>query len=394
MSTDEPIDESTDEPDESTDEPDEAEQTDAPLLSLEDVEVHYDTGGVVQSYLSEQTVKAVDGVDLQLEKNDMVILVGESGSGKTTLGKTAVGLERPTAGSIEFRGQDIWEAKDDPQGADIEFSEIRRSMQIIHQDPANALNSSRRVKAILADPLKKWRTELGPQEREETIYRYLEFVDMMPPDDYAERFPHQLSGGEKQRVALGRALLMNPEIILADEAISALDVSLRVEMMDLILDLQETFNTSYVFISHDLANARYLAKRAGGKIAIMYMGEIVEMGPPDEILKNPSHPYTKVLRWSTPTIDPDVAKRRIDEQPPVRRIDVPDPENPPSGCKFHTRCPEAREACTRESPELYDADGRTEASCFRVLGQHEYWQSAELEDEDDDFADTQIGQAD
>ncbi len=380
--------------DESIGEPDEDAQTDEPLLSLEDVEVHYKTGSIIQSYLSDQTVKAVDGIDLELEENDMVVLVGESGCGKTTLGKTAVGLERPTGGNVSFRGQDIWEAKRDPQGSDIEFSEIRRSMQIIHQDPANALNSSRRVKALLADPLKKWRTELGPQERQETIYRFLEFVDMMPPDDYAERYPHQLSGGEKQRVALGRALLMNPDVILADEAISALDVSLRVEMMDLILDLQKTFNTSYLFISHDLANARYLAKRAGGRIAIMYMGEIVEIGPPDEILKNPTHPYTKVLRWSTPTIDPDVAKARIDEQPPVRRIDVPDPENPPSGCKFHTRCPEARETCTTESPELYDADGGTEASCFRAVDTHHYWQSSELEDEDDDFADAQIGQAD
>mgnify|MGYP000548434466 CR=1 FL=1 len=363
---------------------------DAPLLEIEDLEVHFTPGGLIERALTDKKVRAVDGVDLTLEEKDIVVLVGESGCGKTTLGKAALGLQKPTGGTVKFRGQDIWEAKENPRQADIEFTDIRKAMQVIHQDPANALNSSRRVKAILADPLKKWRQELGPKEREDTIYRFLEFVDMMPPEDYADRYPHQLSGGEKQRVALGRALLMNPDVILADEAISALDVSLRVGMMDLILDLQETFETSYVFISHDLANARYLAKRAGGRIGIMYLGELVEIGPPDEILQNPSHPYTKVLRWSTPTVDPDIARKRINEEPPVRQVDVPDPEDPPSGCKFHTRCPEAREVCTREEPELYD-DGGTEASCFRAVADHEYWNSEELETPEDGFGSAEIG---
>ncbi|QLH83648.1 ABC transporter ATP-binding protein [Halosimplex pelagicum] len=380
MSTDEPTadDVTADDPavdDAATDAPD-----DEPILSLDDVNVHYTPGGVVKRALTDKKVRAVDGVSFDLYDNDIVVLVGESGCGKTTLGKTAIGLEKPTNGSISYRGQDIWDAKDNPRDADIEFTEIRRAMQIIHQDPANALNSSRRVKAILSDPLKKYRTELGPKEREDTIYRFLEFVDMMPPEDYAERYPHQLSGGEKQRIALGRALLMNPDVILADEAISALDVSLRVGMMDLILDLQETFDTSYIFISHDLANARYLAKRAGGRIAIMYLGEIVEIGPPEEILQNPTHPYTKVLKWSTPTVDPDLAKQRIQEDPPVREVDVPDPEDPPSGCKFHTRCPEAREVCTQEEPGMFDTAGESETACFRALETHEYWNSAELAD--------------
>ncbi|MFB6140720.1 MAG: ABC transporter ATP-binding protein [Halosimplex sp.] len=356
-----------------------------PILSVEDVNVHYKPGGIVTRALTDKKVRAVDGVSFDLYDNDIVVLVGESGCGKTTLGKTAIGLEKPTSGSVKYRGQDIWGAKENPRGADIEYTEIRRAMQIIHQDPANALNSSRRVKAILSDPLKKYRTELGPREREDTIYRYLEYVDMMPPEDYAERYPHQLSGGEKQRVALGRALLMNPDVILADEAISALDVSLRVGMMDLILDLQQTFDTSYVFISHDLANARYLAKRAGGRIAIMYLGEIVEIGPPEEILQNPQHPYTKVLRWSTPTVDPDLAKQRIQEEPPVREVDIPDPEDPPSGCKFHTRCPEAREVCTRDHPDLFETAGEADAACFRAVEDHEYWNSAELVGSDDEY---------
>ncbi|WP_338003102.1 ABC transporter ATP-binding protein [Natronoglomus mannanivorans] len=364
-----------------TDTPDEAGSE--PLLSIEDLEVHFDAGGLVRKLLSDTKVRAVDGVNLELEEKDIVVLVGESGCGKTTLGKSAVGLQKPTGGSVSYRGQDIWEAKDSPRSSDIDWAEIRRALQIIHQDPSTALNSSRRVEAILADPLKKWRTELSAEERKETIYRYLEYVDMVPAEDYANRYPHQLSGGEKQRIVLGRALLMNPDVILADEAISALDVSLRVEMMELILDLQETFDTSYLFISHDLANARYLAKRAGGRIAIMYLGEIVEIGSPDEILKNPTHPYTKVLRWSTPSIDPEIAAEEIETQPPIRRIDVPDPADPPSGCKFHTRCPEAREACTQMEPELYDAEGGTKANCFRAVSNHEYWSSPELEDEDE-----------
>ncbi len=299
------------------------------------------------------------------------------------MGKTAIGLQRQTEGIVRYRGQDIWEAKDDPAASDIEYEEIRRSLQIIHQDPANALNSSRRVRSLLADPLEKWRPELDARDRIETIYRYLEYVDMSPAQDYADRYPHQLSGGEKQRVVLGRALLMNPDLILADEAVSALDVSLRVEMMDLMLELQDLFNTSYLFISHDLANARYLAKQSGGRIAIMYLGEIVEIGSPDDVLQNPTHPYTKVLRWSTPPLDPEIAREAVQEQPPVRRIDIPDPEDPPAGCKFHTRCEQAREACREEEPELFDAPGGTEAACFRALENHEYWNSEELEGEEE-----------
>lgn len=353
-----------------------------PLLSIENVEVHFKPGGIIRSMLTDETIRAVDGVSFDIGANDVVALVGESGCGKTTLGKAAVGLQRPTGGRITYRGQDIWDAKDNSRNADIPFDEIRRSLQIIHQDPSTALNSSRRIRSLLGDPLKKWRTELGPEERRETIYRYLEYVGMTPVEDYADRYPHQLSGGEKQRITLGRSLLMNPDLILADEAVSALDVSLRVEMMDLMLDLQEMFDTSYLFISHDLANARYLAKRSGGRIAIMYLGDIVEIGTPDDILQNPTHPYTEVLRWSTPPIDPDAAKQAIEENPPIRRIDIPDPSDPPAGCKFHTRCPKATEACTNERPQPYETNNETIAACFRALDDHAYWDSKELEDEE------------
>lgn len=206
----------------------------------------------------------------------------------------------------------------------------------------------------------------------------LETVGMSLPDDYAGRYPHQLSGGETQRVALVHALLMNPHVILADEAISALDVSLRVDMMDLFLDLQDTFNTSYVFISHDLSNARYLAEMAGGRIAVMYLGQIVEIGPPEQIIHNPQHPYTKALRWATPDLNSDG-----DSDLPLRSVDIPDPVNPPSGCRFHTRCPKARETCKNENPELIGNGEAHQAACYRVDENHEYWDGEPISEAED-----------
>jgi peptide/nickel transport system ATP-binding protein len=172
---------------------------------------------------------------------------------------------------------------------------------------------------------------------------------------------------------------MNPDLILADEAVSALDVSLRVEMMDLMLELQDSFETSLLFISHDLANARYLTEKANGRIGVMYMGEIVEIGTPQEILYNPKHPYTKVMLWSTPILDPDLAREVLEEEPPVRSIDIPDALNPPSGCKFHTRCPQAREECTRSNPELRPTDDGGDVACFLEQPEHDYWDTDYLD---------------
>ncbi|WP_224337751.1 ABC transporter ATP-binding protein [Haloprofundus halobius] len=361
---------------------------DEPLLRLEDVEVHFQNQqGLLDRILGKsggQRVKAVDGVSIDIEENDVVALVGESGCGKTTLGKTAIGLQRATGGSVKYRGQDIWKAKDGEGDVEIPHKEIRRSMQIIHQDPGSSLNPNKTIMHSLQAPLKRWQSGLSEKDRRARVLGMLEHVGMSPPDDYANRYPHQLSGGEKQRTALVRALLMNPDVILADEAVSALDVSLRVETMDLLLDLQEEFNTSFIFVSHNLSNARYLAQKAGGRIAVMYLGRIVEIGPAEEILQNPRHPYTKVLRWATADLDPDKAQAGT---PPVRKVDIPDPKNPPSGCRFHTRCPEAREACTTEEPELVsrsDDSASHVASCFRQFpeGEHEYWSSRELSDDD------------
>ena len=368
---------------------------DKSLISIEDLEVHFENTSMLDAIIpsgirkrlgieEDPTVRAVDGVDLEIEDNDVIALVGESGCGKTTLGKTVVGLQRPTGGSVKYRGHDIWKVRDGTAGSDtnITFEKIRRSLQIIHQDPGAALNPYRLVLDNLAVPLKRWHPELNYEERRGRILNMLQRTGISPAEDYAERYVHQLSGGEKQRVALIRALLVEPDVILADEAVSALDVSLRIDVMDLFLEIQDIFDTSFVFISHDLANARYLAGKSGGKIAVMYLGEIVEIGTADEIIKNPQHPYTKVLQWATPVLNPKQAEEAMREDPPVRNIDIPDATNPPSGCRFHTRCPEARETCRREDPDPYgggDAFHRT--ACFREVEDHEYWQSEPLKEE-------------
>ncbi|MFC4987515.1 ABC transporter ATP-binding protein [Saliphagus infecundisoli] len=345
-----------------------------PLISLKDVEVHFkESGGTFDFFSEPETVHAVDGVSLDIEENDVVCLVGESGCGKTTLGKTAIGLQRPTGGSVSYRGQDIWQAKDKKGDVEVPYGDIRRALQIIHQDPGSSLNPNRRVMKTLEAPLRRWQKDMSAGDRRAQVLQMLERVGMTPAEDYASRYPHQLSGGEKQRVALVRALLMDPDVILADEAISALDVSLRVEMMDLMLELQDQFDTSFVAVSHDLSNARYFAAHGGGRIGVMYLGRLVEIGPAEEIINNPKHPYTKVLRWATPNL-----KEEASGEPPVRAIDIPDPKNPPAGCRFHTRCPEAREACRGETPESYQVDADHEVACFRELDDHEYWSSPEL----------------
>jgi peptide/nickel transport system ATP-binding protein len=358
-------------------------ETDTPLLELDDIEVHFDDSGPLDKILRREgeVVRAVDGVSVELGENDVLTLVGESGCGKTTLGKTAVGLQRPTGGSVKYRGQDVWDAKDGRGDVEIPFNEIRRSLQIIHQDPGSSLHPNKTVLTTLEMPLKKWHSDLDATQREAGIYNILERIGLKPPNAYANRYPHQLSGGEQQRVALARSLLMVPDVILADEAVSALDVSLRVEMMNLMHELQDLVNTSFIFISHDMANARYFTEKVGGKIAIMYLGEIVEIGPAEKIIQDPKHPYSKALQWATPILDPIKAEQASDEFP-VRTVDVPDATDPPSGCRFHTRCPEAREACKREQPSLVE-DGDVEAACFRLDDSHEYWQSPELEDEDE-----------
>ncbi|WP_276255000.1 ABC transporter ATP-binding protein [Halomontanus rarus] len=359
----------------------EGNQSDEPVVVMDDIEVHFETddGGLLSLFDDPEIVRAVDGVDLEIYENDVVAIVGESGCGKTTFGKTAVGLQEPTGGSVRYRGQDIWETKRGEGTGDRSYDEIRRALQIIHQDPGSSLNPNRKVSSILQVPMKSWQSDLDVEDRKARLLAMLEAAGMSPPEDYADRYPHQLSGGEKQRVALIRALLMNPDLILADEAVSALDVSMRVDMMDLMLTLQDLFDTSYLFISHNLTNARYLAGRAGGRIAVMYLGEIIEIGPAEELVQNPQHPYTQALHWSTTDLDSN-SEGEADESP-IRAIDVPDPIDPPSGCRFHPRCPEAREVCATEKPSL-DSETDHCTACFREYPEdHPYWDSEPLGDD-------------
>ncbi|WP_436927506.1 ABC transporter ATP-binding protein [Halosimplex amylolyticum] len=362
----------------------EGKQSDAPIVSAQDLSVHFtEDSGFLNLFGEPDTVQAVDGVDLDIYENDVVALVGESGCGKTTLGKTLIAAQRPTSGSVEYRGQDVWAAKDRESDVEIPYKYIRPALQMVHQNPGSSLNSNRTVKASLVQPLKKWRPDMNAEQRSEHVHNLLEHVGMTPAEDYAGRYPHQLSGGEKQRVALIRALLLNPDLILADEAVSALDVSLRVEVMDLMLELQEVFGTSYLFISHNLSNARYFAGKAGGRIGVMYLGEIVEIAPAEELIRNPQHPYTKVLLWSTASLD----EAGVVEEPPIRGIDIPDPVDPPSGCRFHTRCPEAREVCRERSPSLDLGEEDHGTACFLEADEdHPYWNSESIVEAADESA--------
>lgn len=347
-----------------------------PVVSLEDVEVHFEKEqGFFDMFSDPDVVEAVDGISVDIHEKDVIVLVGESGCGKTTLGKTAVGLQEPTGGSVQFRGHDVWDVKTGTD-TEIEWGEIRRSLQIVHQDPGSALNPHRRVKTSLEAPLKRWNEDLDGNDRTQRVLSLLEHVGMTPPEDYIERYPHQLSGGEQQRIALIRAMLMNPDLIMADEPVSALDVSLRVEMMDLMIQLQETFDTSYLFVSHDLSNARYIAEKTDGRIGVVYLGRLVEIGTPEQIIHNPQHPYTKALCWATP----ELGVEKNTEEAPIRTIDIPDPTDPPSGCRYHTRCPNAREICRAQSPESFDVPDETahDAACFRVDDDHDYWTSESI----------------
>lgn len=356
-----------------------------PVLELRDLTVEF-TQSRLLGLKDAKTVRAVNDVSLEIFENDVVALVGESGCGKTTLGKVAVGLQRPTDGQVLYRDQEFWETKKrdsafwrglGSSGDEKRYThnEMRRALQIIHQDPGSSLNQNYTIIRLLSTPLQRWYPELSEDDRRARIYGLLEFAGMTPPQDFANRYPHQLSGGEQQRVALIRTLLMNPDLILADEAVSALDVSLRIEMMDLMLELQNQADTSFLFVAHDLGNARYITKKANGRIGIMYLGELVEIGPVEEVMTNPKHPYTKVLMWATPDLFDDETTA---EEPPVRSLDIPEAADPPSGCPFHTRCPKAREVCTHVELEYWNVGDAHEVACFRAEEDHEYWESEPL----------------
>jgi oligopeptide/dipeptide ABC transporter ATP-binding protein len=319
------------------------------LLSVRGLKKHF----VKKSVLPWQptvAIRAVDGIDLDVAPGEVVGLVGESGCGKTTVGRLLVGLEEPTDGEILFDGVDLTRLR----GASLK--EHRRRIQMIFQDPYSSLDPRMRIRDSVAEPLTV--NGIGTRaERMEKVASLLQQVGLDP--SFGDRLPSQLSGGQRQRVVIARALALSPEIIVADEPTSSLDVSVRAQVINLLRSLQRRSGLSFIFVSHDLATVRYICDT----ISVMYLGRIVERGPAEELFHNSLHPYTKALLSAVPVPDPAIESQREEQ---VLSGELPSPANPPPGCTFHTRCPLATERCKAEAPALTSYGPGRSASCHYI----------------------------
>ena len=317
------------------------------LLEVSGLAKHFPTrGGLFHRAHGE--VRAVDGVDFTIRRGETLALVGESGCGKTTTGRCVLQLERPTRGQIVFEGKDITGLSEQA------LRKVRRRMQVIFQDPYSSLNPRMTVGEILAEPIKVHGIISDRAKREARVRQLLEEVGLLP--QHAQRYPHQLSGGQRQRVGIARALAMEPSLIVCDEPVSALDVSIQAQIINLLEDLQSRLGLTYLFIAHDLSVVRHISDR----VAVMYLGKIVELADRQALYENPLHPYTRALLSAVPIPDPKLEATR---ERMVLRGEVPSPLNPPSGCVFHPRCPMAESRCSAEIPPLRELKPGHWAAC-------------------------------
>lgn len=312
-------------------------------LCVRDLKVHFPRRGLFTK--STQSVKAVDGVTFNLARGETLGLVGESGCGKTTLGRAIVKLIEATSGEVFLDGQNI---------ADLQGSELRakrRKFQMIFQDPYNSLNPRMTVSEVIGEPLDIHHLAHN-RDRSKRIDDLLNAVGLDPT--HAQRYPHEFSGGQRQRIGIARALAVEPELIVCDEPVSALDVSIQAQIINLLFDLQRERGVAYLFIAHDLAVVEHISQR----IMVMYLGKIVELGPAKDVIRNPKHPYTQALISAVPVVDPDTKRSRI-----MLQGEIPSPINPPSGCPFHPRCSIAQPQCQAQVPELREVSSGHWAAC-------------------------------
>ena len=330
-----------------------APQNDDILLEVKDLQMHFPVGSGFLSRKPTGYVKAVDGVSFTVKRGETLGLVGESGCGKTTTGRCILQLYKPTGGQVIFEGQDLTGLNSKNMRA------MRREMQVIFQDPYSSLNPRMTAGNIIGEPLIVHGLVNSKQEYREKVADLLQNVGLNPY--MADRFPHEFSGGQRQRIGVARALSVEPKFIVADEPVSALDVSIQAQIINLLEDLQEQFNLTYLFIAHDLSVVRHISDRVG----VMYLGHMVEMAERNEIYRNPIHPYTKALLSAVPIPDPvlDAQRERV-----LLTGEVPSPLNPPSGCVFHPRCPVANDSCSQYLPELRQVEPDHDAACLLASG--------------------------
>ena len=321
------------------------------LLEVQGLKMHFPISEGFFFNKNVSLVKAVDGINFSIKRGETLGLVGESGCGKTTTGRCILQLEKATEGKIVFEGQDL------TQLDSSELSPLRQKIQVIFQDPYSSLNPRLKIGDTISEPMKVHNIQPDPKLRNKRVAELLNICGL--PSVMADRYPHEMSGGQRQRVGIARALSLNPEFIICDEAVSALDVSIQAQVINLLEDLREEFNLTYLFIAHDLSVVRHLCQ----KVAVMYLGKIVEMADCDELYDNPQHPYTKALLNAVPVPDPEVEKNREHN---IMTGEVPSPINPPSGCVFHPRCSLAVESCKSNIPLLEDKRAGHFVGCTQV----------------------------